>query len=121
MKYYVASHSQDDARKVAKLFTDAGHFVTSRWLEEDFGRTSTYIDEDKSRIAKMDYDDVVDADALVLLSSPFRIPGGKFVEVGIALASNMPVYLLGHRENMLMWHKSVQQFDSAEDLLEYLA
>ena len=121
MVFYIAAHSQEDAKKVAKLCIDAGHTVNSRWILEDFSRTSSYTDVDKTNIAHIDYDDVVAADALILLSSPFSIPGGKFVEVGIALASHMPVYLLGHRENMLMWHISVQQFDSAENLLKYLA
>jgi hypothetical protein len=63
---------------------------------------------------------VISSDALVLLSSPFRVPGGKFVETGIAVGRGMPVFVLGVRENMLMWHSSVQAFNTVEDLIDFL-
>lgn len=118
MKLYIAGHSQERARSVAKLCSEAGHEITSRWLEEDFSKTPTYTDDDREKIAGIDVDDVMAADALVLLPSPRRIPGGKFVEVGVAIGVGIPVYILGHRENMLMHHRLCSCFSSAEDFLK---
>jgi len=120
MKLYIAGHSQEDSNKVAKLCRDAGHFIMSSWLEEDLSRTSTYSDNDKQRIAEKDFSEVAASDALVLVASSMRIPGGKFVEAGIALGQGKPVYVLGHRENMLMWHPLCQRFDSCENFLTSL-
>lgn len=118
MKIYVAAHSQDDARKVAEKLSEAGHEITSTWLQKDFSRTSSYTEFQREQIANKDAHEVMNSDALVLLASPYRVPGGKFVEVGVALGLRKPIYLLGHRENMLMWHYLVQQFNSVEDMLK---
>lgn len=121
MKLYIAAHSQEEARKVATLCEDQGHVITSSWLNEDFSRTSSYTEDDKRKIAVKDVNEVLESDALVLLPSPMRIPGGKFVEVGVALGARMHVYILGHRENMLMWHPFTRCFNSAEDFLKSVA
>lgn len=121
MKLYIASHSQEEAKAVAKLCQDAGHTITSRWLEEDFTKAHNYTEADNFEIADNDADDVGAADALVLLASPRRIPGGKFVEVGIALGQLKPVFILGHLENMMMYHHLTLRFDSAEDFLKAIA
>ena len=118
MKLYIASHSQEEARKIASICSQAGHEITSRWLQEDFSKTSQYTDDDKCLIADNDYDDVTKADALVLLFTPYRVPGGKFVEAGIALGQLKMVYVIGARENMLLWHTRVKQFVSIEDFLK---
>ena len=118
MKLYIAGHNQEDANKVADALITAGHEITSSWLSKPFNRTSEYSDAEREKIALEDFNDVAAADALVLLASPKRVPGGKFVEVGIALGQGKPVFVLGHRENMLMWHPNAQQFDSAEDFLK---
>lgn len=120
MKLYIAAHNQEDARKVAILCAAAGHQITSTWLQEDFKRTAEYTEADKRAIADKDAREVAESDALVLLPSAMRIPGGKFVEVGIALGLGKPVFILGHRENMLMWHSHTICFASAEDLLKHV-
>ena len=118
MKLYIASHSQEEARKIAVMCINMGHQITSRWLQEDFSKTSHYADADKCLIADNDYDEVTKADALVLLSSPYRVPGGKFIEAGIALGQLKMVYVIGARENILLYHTRVEQFVSIEDLLK---
>lgn len=120
MKLYIAGSNQEEARKVAKLCKESDHIITSTWLEEDFFRTSEYTEKDRNKIADKDVKEVIESDALVLLSSPTRIPGGKFVEVGVALGNEKPVFILGHRENMLMYHSLTKQFDNAEDMLKKL-
>lgn len=121
MRFYVAAHSQEEARKVADLLKAAGHTICSTWLHEDYKRTTEYTGEERRAIANKDAMEVANSDAIMLLASPYRVPGGKFVEVGVAIGLGKPVYVLGHRENMLMWHDLVRQFNSAEDLIVRLS
>lgn len=121
MKLYVAAHSQEEARAVAKILKEAGHEITSRWLDEDFSKTSEYTFIDKVGIASDDVEDVHKSEALVLLPSPRRIPGGKFVEVGVAIGTDKRVFILGHRENMLLFHPLCTTFDSVEQLVKEIA
>lgn len=120
MRIYVAGHSQDECKKVANLLVDAGHEITSSWLKEDFKRTAEYTDQEKRLIANKDIQEVMGSDVLVMLSSPTRVPGGKFVELGVAIGAGKKVCLIGHRENMLMWSSLVSQHNSAEDLCKSL-
>lgn len=121
MKLYIAGHSQEEARAVARLCREAGHVITSRWLDEDFSKSGQYTEFDKAGIASVDVSDVMRSDALVLLPSPRRVTGGKFVEAGVAIGQGKNVYVLGHRENILMWHYLVTVFCSAEDMLKSIA
>lgn len=119
MKLYIAGHNQEDAIAVADaLMGHSAHQITARWLKKPFNRTNEHSEEERIAIAEEDHSDITAANGLVLLASPKRVPGGKFVEVGIALGQGKPVYILGHRENMLMWHPSVKRFDSVEDLMK---
>jgi len=121
MKLYVASHSQQDGRTAASLCRAAGHEITSRWLEKPFLQTLEHAPAERTCIADEDYDDVCAADALVLLASPFRVSGGKFVEAGIALGQLKRVFVIGHRENMLLWHTRCLQYESVEQFLKEIA
>lgn len=120
MRFYIASHSQEEARAVADILQENGYDIVSSWLNEDFSRTSTYTDEEKAAIANKDIDEVWQADALVLLPSPIRVAGGKFVEAGAAIALGKPVYVIGVRENILLYHRNAFNFRTVEDLLEKL-
>lgn len=118
MKLYIAGHSQDEARAVAKIMSEAGHTITSRWLEEDFSKTGQYTDADKESVANIDVEDVKSCDAMVFIASPRRVAGGKFVEAGIAIGLGKKVHILGHRENILMWHPLTEVYASAEDFVK---
>lgn len=118
MKLYIAGHDQELAIEIAdELMGSKGHDITSRWLSKPFNRTNEHTEEERRDIAEEDYNDVTAADALLLISSPKRVPGGKFVEAGIALGQGKPVHVIGHRENMLMWHPNVHQHDSLDDFM----
>jgi nucleoside 2-deoxyribosyltransferase len=119
MKFYVAAYNQDEARAVGEQLKAAGHTLTSSWLGETLVPETDLCQGAKQEIATRCVKEVLAADVLVLLASPRRVPGGKFVEVGTAIASGKPVYVLGHRENMLMWHPLVSIFASVEDLVRW--
>jgi nucleoside 2-deoxyribosyltransferase len=123
MKIYVASHDLASARDIAEALIMEGHFITSRWLGTPGGElppTKSYTETDRRRIAVEDVEDVLAADALVLQAGPDKYAGGKFVEAGVALASGKQVYMLGRRENMLLWHPTVVQVDTLPELLNKL-
>jgi nucleoside 2-deoxyribosyltransferase len=121
MNFYIAAHDQDAANELAsELLSRWGHNTTSRWLSKPFGPTAGHSPDECHQIAQDDHDDIAAADALVVIASPHRVPGGKFVEVGIALGLGKKVYLVGRRENMLMWLPAIKQFDSADLFIEGL-
>lgn len=115
MKIYVASHSRDLALDAAFVLRRAGHKIASRWHNKPFHPTSHHTPDECAAIAQEDYDDIVGADALVLVSGPDKYSGGKFVEAGIAIGLGKPVTVIGRRENMLLWLPSVRLVSTAEE------
>jgi len=120
MKIYVASHDLQLGQQVAEALKQQGYEITARWLRQEFKHTDERSEEDKRRIACEDYNDVVLSDILVLISGNDKYPGGKFVEVGIALARGKEVIVIGRRENMLMWHPLVSTCANVYEVIEYL-
>jgi nucleoside 2-deoxyribosyltransferase len=105
MKIYIASHDPELAREQARKLVRLGHTITSRWHDgRPFLKTDEYTEQERRKIAFEDWHDVTEADALLLIAGPDKYSGGKFVEAGIAIGQGKAVYVLGRRENMLMWH-----------------
>lgn len=120
MKLYIAGADKTMAANLALVCRDAGHEIVARWLAEPFKRTNKYEENERVQLAIKDVEDITAADAVVLCSSLDLVPGGKFVEAGVALGQMKMVYVLGRRENMLMWHPQILQFNNIKDLLEAL-
>ena len=126
MKFFIASHSQIEAKNLRDQLIEAGHEITSRWITKDgkFHKGITaYTDEERTRIAQMDEEDVRRATDGVVLISEVKgrcVPGGKHVETGIALGLNRSIYVLGRRENIFHWHPNVHVFKDVAELLIYL-
>jgi len=78
-------------------------------------------EEEKTRAAVENLEDVEAADLLILRAEPDRsfVPGGKHVETGAALALGKPVLVLGHPENVFHWHPLVTVVDEAR-IIDYL-
>jgi nucleoside 2-deoxyribosyltransferase len=115
-RIYVASHCRWAGLHVASVLEAAGHMIVSSWLKEPFGRVEEYSDDDRKRIAKMDFTDIRRGDFLVLVAGPDRYPGGKFVEAGIALGLGKTVIVIGRRENMLLWHPDIITAETPEEV-----
>ena len=120
MKFYIAGCNQQTAIALSNELKSLGHDIICTWLTTPFKRTLEHSIEERVAIAKLDAEEVTMADAVVLLESPERIPGGKFVEAGIAIGQGKMVFNIGRRENMLMWHPQVWQCDSVEVLISKL-
>ena len=120
MKIYVASHCKLAGLHVATVLESADHFITARWLHSEFKPTEQYSAQAKFTVAQEDYDDVVASEALVLVAGPDKYSGGKFVEAGIALGLGKRVVVVGRRENMLLWHPSIEQVETPEEAARLL-
>jgi hypothetical protein len=120
MKIYIASHDKDEALRIASIL--GGHEIVSRWIYGTFAKTETYSIEDRERIAQEDVDDVMSCDVLIHIAGNEKYSGGKFVETGIAIALGKTIFLLGRRENMLMYSKEIMPSNEFElpTLLESL-
>lgn len=118
MKIYIAAHDQELARDTAWRLIEQGHHVTSTWLNEDLLPTHIHSAEERANIAIRDFNDVKECDTLLLLASTMRVPGGKHVEAGIAMGMGKDVHIIGHRENMLLWHPDITTWDSIEDFIQ---
>jgi nucleoside 2-deoxyribosyltransferase len=114
MNIYVASHSRALALDVAYVLRRDGHKITSRWHHKPFHPTSHHTPAECEAIAQEDYDDIVAADALVLIAGPDKYSGGKFVEAGIAIGLGKRVTVIGRRENMLLWLPGIRVVESVE-------
>ena len=120
MKIYISSHDQQEALGLSKKCKQLGHSITSSWVYADFKPTKEYTETDRRLIAEKDIKEVEDSDCLILLSCKERVPGGKFVETGIAIGLHKSVLILGERENMLMWTSRAMIFENEKQLLIYL-
>lgn len=81
----------------------------ARWITEEpelSAETTPGLDELRAEWGQKDYNDVVDADAMVAFSEspdgdvPGRSRGGRHVEFGIALALGIPIIVVGPKENI---------------------
>jgi len=111
MKIYVASHCRWAAQHWADNLTSNGHVITSHWHSKPFLKTAAHTYKERVAIAQEDIDDIMTADALVLVSGPDKYSGGKFVETGIAIGLGYQVYVIGRRENMLMYAANVHDIE----------
>lgn len=114
MKFYVAAHDRLLASLVANVITRAGHECTSTWINNEFLPTEEHTIEERMSIAFEDVDDVCRSDVLVLVAGAEKYSGGKFVEAGIAIGRNIPVIVIGRRENMLLWYHAIMSVETAE-------
>jgi hypothetical protein len=85
----------------------------------------------QARYALMDFEDVDNADMLIHFADPYvsansmedSIGRGKYVEVGYALAKNIPCIIVGNqcRECVFYFHPLCTRFKKYYDMLKYLA
>lgn len=128
MRIYLAGRygRRKELAEYAERLHRLGHQVTSRWL---YG-AHEMIDErpapeEARRFAEEDLVDLQNANLLIAFTEApgpvaGRGRGGRHVELGYALASGLPVYVVGHRENVFCHLPEIRQFDHFETLYERL-
>lgn len=116
MRIYVAaswSRQKTDAQALADILTKMGHTITSGWLKAADGA-------DQAIEAENDYNDVMRAEALVCITGDTESKGGRHTELGLALALQKRVYIVGPREQVFHHHPRVTVFATVEEMIERL-
>lgn len=129
MKIYLAARFGDkmQMRDVRTRLQDAGHEVTSQWIDVEHSddKAHTVTDEDRVRFARMCIDDVLRADALVTFScerKDSQIGGGRHVEFGVALSYDKIIVVVGPKgEHIFHYLPQVTMCDNIEAAMEYLS
>lgn len=118
-RIYLASFYDDRfrLRTMREVLEKRGFEVTSRWIERDEPRGTG------EHRARKNLDDIKRADALVFFSEPLvhgQGQGGRHVELGIALGTRMPIFLVGEPENAFHELSEVTRVPDLEALIEAL-
>jgi nucleoside 2-deoxyribosyltransferase len=126
MNLYLAGQyaSKDYLRTVADQLICDGHFITASWLQEHHPPTvqlHEVSNEELRGYAVQDIEDIRASDAMVFFSVIDATKrGGRHVEMGVALALGLPVYVVGPRENIFMYLPQVKLFTTVEELRRVL-
>ena len=121
MKIYIASHDKWAALHWAAELSNAGHGIASTWHDVPFTRTDEIAPDDRPAVAFDCVQEIESADALLLLTPHGDCPGGIYAEAGVALSQGLPVFLVGRRSNLMLWHPDVVQCDEVQGVLEAMA
>lgn len=124
MGVYVAGKFEEveAVRAAQSLLQDAGFRITHDWTgESTAGKTSEEIGPFLEVCAENDYVGVTEADAVLLLNHDRAF--GAMVEMGMAIARGIPVFVVGHkiRDNIFFHLNSdfgVYLFDAVDDAVE---
>ena len=97
MRTYIATkfENTNEFYKMRELIQSTGHTVTHDWTTEDWA-VKRNLDEKmefREQCAILDFQGVVEADALILIQHEDM--KGAYVELGIALANNKHVIIVG--------------------------
>ena len=109
--------------------SDIGFIITSRWLQRHYKLDiniqieETGLNNDEAiHFAAEDLEDIYRSDIIILFSSICKTQyskGGHNVELGIGLALNKHIYIVGPIEN-IFYNRVTNRFDTWYDCLSYL-
>lgn len=131
MKFYLTARysRREELCEYRKQLEAMGHSVTSRWLDgwHQIGDSGVSAEQSvalHTEFAKENLSDLKDADILLAFTEQPRTVltrGGRHVDLGIALGSDMPVIVVGPRENIHYWSENcevVGTWDQAKAVIE---
>jgi nucleoside 2-deoxyribosyltransferase len=119
--YLAARYSRNpEMRDWAKILTNEGHEITSRWINGGHELSDVATDRDRARLAREDFHDLLQADVVIAFTEEPRKPsnqrGGRHVEFGIALAYQKRIIIYGSRENVFHFMPGIKQCDTQTQL-----
>jgi len=106
MKIYLAGYELKDEMNKIVL---PGHTIVSRWHKEDYKGDANEI------IARMDLEDIKACDLMLVFTDWIPTGGGRYVEMGYALARGKEVAIIGTRINIFC--SLVPRYDDIEGFL----
>lgn len=126
-KVYIAASlkAQFQAALLALEMQDVGLTVTSSWIRNDFSKKPlsperAWLDYESKWGAK-DYEDVMAADTLVLLSDEESSSGGFYVELGIFLgAGKSNILVVGKRKNVFFYLADIRLICDVRDVMKFM-
>lgn len=125
MKFYVAGKWQDryTVMWLQNALIERGHTITCDWTNHDFGKDGVLATKIQLiNIALEDAKGVKDCDVYVGICLSEYNYKGLWVEMGMAIAWEKPVYIVGEAGDccIFMNHTAVQPFRTMEDFLEFV-
>lgn len=120
MNIYLAAQFKEQPlmREWRRLLHNAGHTVTSRWLDADGEKTET---QQAGLAAEMDLLDIDIADVMIsktLNRGDLYTGGGRHIEYGYAFAKNKRLVNVGGVESV--FHVYATQVSTIEEAIEVI-
>jgi hypothetical protein len=103
MRIYLASNwaSKDRLAKMKWDIETLGHEVCSHWLEEDSDQSYESLNfAQRQDYSFRDLGEIVSANLLILDTLEVAASGGREVELGFALGTKTPVWIVGPDRNI---------------------
>lgn len=125
MEIYLAGPwaRREEVREARKAFLAADISVNAQWLDVelkpnagDTAESQAAAGYDMSEEASRDLADIAMSDAMVVMN--LEKSEGKAVEQGIALATRMPLIIVGKRTNVFQYLPEVFLVDSVEEAVQ---
>lgn len=122
MKIFVAGKvgHEKSAREVMSILSQAGHEISFDWTTIPHLKPYDENREASRRAALLESQGLLESDALVLLAHDKGV--GMYVELGMAIASGKPIYVVGSQNSrtMFLYHPLVRRVNSVSSLLNLL-
>ena len=129
MRIYLAARysRREELCGYARILEAAGHEITSRWLDGGHqippDQEEAVVRAEGERFAREDIEDVRRAECVIAFTEQPRegtSRGGRHVELGLALAWEKRLRIVGPRENVFCWLPEVMVYPTFEDLMACL-
>lgn len=119
MRFYLASNfsSREDMKRHAQELRLLGHIVECRWFTDpDHGSTNEI--EFNRTLANHDWEDLFNSECMVVFIDGTNSHGGKYVELGLALAWSKPIIIVGERSNVFTYLENIILVETWEQCME---
>lgn len=114
--YLAAKYSRrEEMEALVPFFNKLGYDIIARWV---FGNEEGLSAQD---VCDLDLDDVKSSDMVIVFTHERKTPqpgGGRFVEMGYAMALNKKMIIIGPIENVFCADNSISRYETLEDFKE---
>lgn len=124
-RFYICARfgRQEEARLLSGKLRMLGHTITSTWIHQVELEMYENNHRERERAAVKDVGEVLESEALVYLSEAEENTwgrGGRHVEFGIALGIEIPILVIGPKENLFHYCPGILHFATQDDFIRAL-